>query len=297
MEQTGEFHYNEGDRSAVAAHATLDSDKNIIVLEERARMWDATGSTAADRIHMDQRTGDFTAEGHVNSSRMPEKDAKKNSQMLSGDQPLEAQARRMVSTDHNRAIHYEGGVAMWQGANRIQAETIDVNRGKHFVVADGNVVSNLWEEPKDEAKKKATAPVLTVVRAPHLVYTDTDRLAVYSGGVSLKRPGMEVSSRELRAYLADSNADSRLEKAFADGGVQIVETSSGRTRTGTAAHSEYYTDDQKVILRGGAPKLVDSVKGSIQAPEQLTYFANDDRLLGEGAPNQPVQSRIHRSSK
>ena len=304
MEQTGNVQYAEGDRQAVAAHATLDNDKNVIVLEHAARMWDSTGSTSADLIRMDQRSGDYTAEGNVNSSRMPEKDPKKNSQMLSGDEPLQAQARRMVSTDRNKAIHYEGNVAMWQGASRIQADAVDLNREKRQLMADGNVVSNLWEEHKDDPnksadqKKKAGPPVLTVVRAPHMAYTDDNRLAVYSGGVDLKRSGMEVKCKELRAYLAEQGADSRLEKAFADGAVEIRQTAPGRVRTGTADHSEYYTADQKVILRGGSPKLVDSLKGSmIQAPQQLTYYANDDRLLGEGAPGQPVESRLNRSRK
>ena len=72
MEQTGDFQYDEGDRKARAAKATLDSDQNLIVLDTAARMWDATGSTTADRIRMDQRTGDFTAEGDVQSSRLPD---------------------------------------------------------------------------------------------------------------------------------------------------------------------------------------------------------------------------------
>ena len=66
-------------------------------------MWDATGSTSADHIRMDERTGDFMAEGGVNSSRLPDKDQKKNSQMLSGDEPLQAQARKMESPNHNRS--------------------------------------------------------------------------------------------------------------------------------------------------------------------------------------------------
>ena len=223
MEQTGDFAYDEGERHARAAKATLDSDQNVIVLETSARVWDETGSTSAAHIRMDQRTGDFTAEGQVNSSRLPDQDQKKNSQMLSGDQPIEAQARKMDSSNHNRAIHYEGDVIMRQGANRIQAGVIDVNREKRTLVADGNVVSYLWEEPKDDEKKSA-APVLTVVHAPHLVYTEENRLAVYTGGVLLDRPGLQVKGKELRAFLAESGADSRLEKAFADGAVEIVQT-------------------------------------------------------------------------
>jgi lipopolysaccharide export system protein LptA len=243
---------------------------------------------------MDQRTGDFTAEGEVRSSRLPDQDQKKNSEMLSGDQPVEAQARKMDSSNHNRAIHYEGDVTMRQGANRIQARVVDVNREKRTLVADGNVVTNLWEEPKGDEKKSA-APVLTVVHAAHLVYTDENRLAFYTGGVLLNRPGLQVKGKELRAFLAESGADSRLEKAFADGAVEIVETAPDRTRTrtGTGEHAEYSTDVQKVVLRGGRPKLVDSVKGSMQGDE-LTYFANDGRLLGSGSPQQPTNSRIRR---
>ncbi|MGB7723015.1 MAG: LPS export ABC transporter periplasmic protein LptC [Bryobacteraceae bacterium] len=296
MEQTGDFTYDEGGRHARAAKATLDSGQNVIVLETSARVWDETGSTSANRIRMDQRTGDFTAEGQVKSSRLPDQDQKKNSQMLSGDQPIEAQARKMDSSNHNRVIHYEGDVAMRQGANRIQAGVIDVNREKRTLVADGNVVTNLWEEPQGDEKTSA-APVLTVVHASHLVYTEENRLAVYTGGVLLRRPGLQVKSKELRAYLAGApsgpGADSRLDKAFADGAVEIVETAPDRTRTGTGEHAEYYTDVQKVVLRGGRPKLVDSVKGSMQGDE-LTYFANDGRLLGSGSPQQPITSRIRR---
>ena len=139
--------------------------------------------------------------------------------------------------------------------------------------------------------------MLTVVHASHLVYTEENRLAVYTGGVLLRRPGLQVKSKELRAYLAGApsgpGADSRLDKAFADGAVEIVETAPDRTRTGTGEHAEYYTDVQKVVLRGGRPKLVDSVKGSMQGDE-LTYFANDGRLLGSGSPQQPITSRIRR---
>ncbi len=50
--------------------------------------------------------------------------------MLSGDEPLQATARKMDSRNRNRLIHYEGGVQMWQGANRIQADVVDVDRNR-----------------------------------------------------------------------------------------------------------------------------------------------------------------------
>ena len=339
MEQWGDFTYEQGDRRARAAKASLDNDKNLILLETSARMSDSTGSTSADHIRMDERTGDFIAEGGVNSSRLPEKDQNKNSQMLSGDEPMQALARKMESSNHNRTIHYEGDVSMWQGANRIQASVIDLDREKRGLVADGNVVTNLWEQPKDEdskddpkpagqnqkasqqnpkavqpnsksgqqnqktgeqktgEQKKSTAPVLTVVHAPHLVYTEANRLAVYSGGVTLNRPGLNVKAKALQAFLAESGADSRLERAFADGAVEIVQNSRLAARTGSAEHAEYYTGEQKVYLKGGAPKLVErklSGKQDTTEGNELTYFANDDRLLVNGSPAKRGQTLIQR---
>ncbi len=120
-----------------------------------------------------------------------------------------------------------------------------------------------------------------------MVYTEETRLVIYSGGAALKRPNMTVTGKGVRAFLKDADADSSLDKAFADGAVKIVNTSpviaTGQTRirTGTSEHAEYYADDQKVILQNGDPLLVDNIKGKTNGKE-LTWFANDDRLLING---------------
>ena len=238
----------------------------------------------------------------VSSSRLPEKDQKKNSEMLSGDDPLQATARKMESRDHSRQIHYEGAVQMWQGANRIHADVVDVDRNpdpqKRTLVADGHVVTNLWDEPKDEKKKKAATPVLTEVHAPHMVYTESTRVTHYTGGVQLSRPGLQVKGQELSAFLSEAGADSRLDKAFADGAVEIFSTGKDRTRTGTGEHAEYYTADQKVILRGSWVRMVEKLFTRTQPNttegKEAIYFANDDRLLVTGEAAKPGNSRIDR---
>ena len=222
--------------------------------------------------------------------------------MLSGDDPLQATARKMDSRNRNRQIHYEGAVHMWQGANRIQADVVDVDRNldpqKRTLVADGHVVTNLWEEPKDDKKKKAATPVLTEVHAGHMVYTEASRLTHYTGGVQLNRPGLQVKGQELRAFLGEAGADSRLEKAYADGAVEIFSTGKDRTRTGTGEHAEYYTADQKVILRGAWVRMVEKIftnpRPNTTEGKEAIYFANDDRLLVTGEPDKPGNSRINR---
>jgi lipopolysaccharide export system protein LptA len=288
MEQNGEFNYQEGDRKAHADKATFDQKQNVMTLDGGAAVSDATGTTTADHIRLDQRTDDFLAEGNVSSNRLPDKDQKASSTMLSGDAPMNAQARKMESSNRpdSHRTRYEGDARVWQGANRITANIIEIDRLKHSIVADGNVVTEAWEQPKDDAKKKTTAPVLTRVFAPHLVYTDQDRLAFYSGGVKLERPDLHLKSKELHAWLADSKADSQLEKAFADGAVEISGARRDNAYNGASEHVEYYTADQKVILNGGAPQLVRTVSGTrptILKAHELIYLVNDGKLVSNGA--------------
>ena len=70
---------------------------------------------------------------------------------------------------------------------------------------------------------------------------------------------------------------------MADGAVKVVSNQTAasgkpaRTRTSTSEHMEYYADDGKVIIQGGKPVLVDSIKGKTTG-QQLTWYANDDTL-------------------
>jgi lipopolysaccharide export system protein LptA len=131
-----------------------------------------------------------------------------------------------------------------------------------------------------------------------MVYTEADRLTHYTGGVLMNRPGLQVKGQELRAYLAESGADSRLEKAYADGAVEIFSTAKDRTRTATGDHAEYYTADQKVIMRGAWVKMVEklftSPRPNTTEGKEAIYFAGDDRLVMTGQADKPGNSRITR---
>ncbi|MCX6622871.1 MAG: hypothetical protein NTY38_17760, partial [Acidobacteria bacterium] len=138
--------------------------------------------------------------------------------------------------------------------------------------------------------------VFTVVQAPVLHYSDEEKTAHYQGGVILVRAGMNTRSKELRAILKEDKNGSTLDKAFADGDVRIVQTAPDRTRKGTAEHAEYHVAEDKVVLYGGQPLLVDSVRGETRG-ERLTYFSKDERLLVESPPKQPAVSTLHKKKK
>ncbi len=299
MEQWEEFHYHEGERQATAQRAVFESTTDMITLDKTARAWDPTGSVSADLILLDQKTGSYTATGNVASTRLPDpKEQTKpapGTTMLARDQAMQAKAARMVSEDGNKRIVYEGSAVLWQAANRLQADRVEIDRKKRVLIANGSVVSQFLDnKPNPKSGKQG----FTVVRSSALVYREAERLAHYTGGSRMIRDGMDVKSRELRAWLNEdkpgaAQGESSLERAFADGDVEIHHVQPERTRRGLSDHAEYHVSEEKVILNGGNPQLHDSVKG-ISRGKQITYFTGKEALQVQGAQTQPVFTRIKR---
>jgi lipopolysaccharide export system protein LptA len=92
---------------------------------------------------------------------------------------------------------------------------------------------------------------------------------------------------------SSDDSGSSLDHALADGAVEIVQTGSGRTRTGTSEHAEYYAEEGRLVLEKGQPRMADSSQGTTQG-RQLTWFSNDDRLLINGAAAKPSKSLLIR---
>jgi lipopolysaccharide export system protein LptA len=305
MKQTDNFLYEEGERHARAATALLDNDKNIMDLDAKARIWDASGSTDADHIQIDEKSGNFNATGHVSTSRLPEKDKDESSaDLLSGDQPIQGRAAHMTSADKNKVVHYDGDVILWQGSDRIQASVVDIDRNKHVLIADGKVTTQLIDKAKKDQPPPDSLP-FTVVKSAHMVYADQTRIADYTGGALMNRPGLRAKGTEIRAFLSekkdddegsDDDSNSRLDKALLDGDVEIVDSSPKRKRTGTGNHAEYYTQDERIILHGNLALLVDSLKGTSTGAE-LTYKTADEKLEVTKAPDKQVKSHLKRKTR
>jgi len=227
-------------------------------------------------------------------------------------------------------VTYEGNAIAWQGANRISADRIDIDRENGILRATGHVNSQFVDKNEQESKpadpkaaaaapvttaakksddkkskkkkdgppKERAASIYTVVKAPEMVYTEDNRLAYYKGGVVLTRPGLTVKGNELRAYLNDSDDDSSLDRAIVDGKSEISQIIDKRTRVGTSEHAEYYTEDNKVSLEGGAPKFIDSLKGTTEG-RHLIYFTDSERMINDGveADKRPTSVLIKQPKK
>jgi lipopolysaccharide export system protein LptA len=290
LEQNTDFRYEEGDRRANARKATFEQAKDLLTLDGAASTSDPTGKVNADRITLDQKSGDYLAEGSVSTTRQPSRKGG-SSAMLSSQEVMQATAKRMTSTKKNQKIRYEGAAKAWQGANRISADRLDIDQELHIMEAHGKVETQFF----DKTAKSGPA-ASTLVRAQDLEYSTETRIAHYTGGTHLERPCLIVDSREMRAFLKDGSSDSSLDKAFADGAVKTVMTEAApgkpkRVRNGLSEHAEYYAAEQKVILNGGLVKVDDTLRGKSEG-SQLTWSAGDDSLRMDGDVSKPVRTVI-----
>jgi len=324
LRQWGDFRYRQGARQATANNARMDQRSERITLETKARAWDESGSTSADVLVLDQTEDVFDAEGGVTSTHQDaaaaggaqkaegpgagvqiaasrdaaaaggaQKAVARQGAMFASDRPLHATAHRMESRNRNRRIEYRGGARLWQEGSSIQAEQIQVDREARSLQAHGAVISVLAEG--DGPKQR-----LVTITADALVYTDADRRAYYWGRVRMRRERMTVRASELEAFLRPQDAakdqkgpaESRLERALARGRVEIVESAAvgHAPRRAYAEQAEYFSGEEKVILRGGLPTVEHPDRGFTRGAE-LTYWIDDDRLLVSGEPGSRSLSR------
>jgi len=304
LEQWTNFQYEEGERRAKADHATLQQATEHITLQGTARIWDPTGSTDAATIELDQKTGDMVATDRVASTRLPEQKkaaGKPKGSMIDSSETIQARAARMTTKNQNSWIRYEGGATMWQGADKLEAETITIDRKAQTIAANGKVFTQTRERPKANAKKPQ-GQLFTLVRAPEMEYREAEKVAHYKGGENLVRGDLKVNSQELKAWFSKDDpktpADEggSLERANADGNVDILQTAPDRTRTGKSEHAVYEIGESKVVLTGGTPVFTDSVQGTTRG-QMITWFADNDRLMVDGAAVEPTESRLKRKKK
>jgi len=302
LEQWTNFEYEEGERRAKANHAKLEQAAEHITLQGAARIWDPSGSTEAATIELDQKTGDMIATDRVVSTRLPDKKtAKPKSSLIDSSETIQARAAKLTTRNENKWIRYEGGATLWQGADKVEADTITIDRKTQTLMANGKVFTQTRERPKSSAKQPQ-GQLFTLVRAPEMEYRDADKLAHYKGGVNLIRGDLRVNSKELRAWFtkddpktpADEGNSLRL--ANADGDVDILQTSPDRTRTGKSEHALYEIAEGKVVLTGGTPVFTDSLQGTTRG-QTITFFADNDRLLVAGVAAEPTESRLRRKQK
>jgi lipopolysaccharide export system protein LptA len=210
----------------------------------------------------------------------------------------------------NTSARYSGNARLWQEANLVAAPTIDFDRDKRTMVAQGNDQQRVSTVFVQQDKAGKVTPVN--ITAAQLTYGDTDRRARFTGGVVMKGQDATVTADKADVILAakagasqspastqpasnksggtpgatqSSPAPSQVQQIVADGHVVITEPS----RKATGEKLVYTSAEQKFVLTGGPPVITDAEHGRITG-QSLTFYSKDDRVLVEGSAATPLKS-------
>ncbi|MGB8581877.1 MAG: LPS export ABC transporter periplasmic protein LptC [Candidatus Sulfotelmatobacter sp.] len=300
----------------------------ILVLAGKPRVADGGMITTANTIRINRGTDDAFADGSVKSTYSDLKE-QPNGALLASSSPIHVTAAKMTAHNSPAVALYEGNARLWQDANIIEAPSIQFDRERRSLVAQGNttqpvstvLVEEKLDHPNDpgtgksesakpqhrgenksnkktEEKLDQGSPV--TVTSAKLTYADADRQAHYTGGVTAKGTGFEATADEMDAYLLPRSQAStnqslsgpgRLDRMVAQGNVVIQQP--GRRAEGQTLL--YTASEDKFVLTGGPPSIFDAERGKITGVS-LTFFRADDRVLVEGKASTPVvtQTRVAR---
>ena len=305
---------------AWAESARYTPADQILVLSGSPRVTNGGMATTAKVVRINRATGDDVAEGDVKTTYSELKE-QPDGALLASSSPIHVTASSMTAHSSGVAL-YTGNARLWQDANIIEAPSIQFERDRRFVTAQGTpgrpVQTILVQKEKAAAKpsdsdqrrrkdentssKREAANDLSPISitAARLTYADSERRVHYEGGVSAKGQEFTASANVADAYLLAHGQTSsnqsfagpgQLDHMVAQGDVVVQQPN----RRANGQNLVYTAADDKFVLTGGPPSIFDAEQGKITGVS-LTFFRRDDRVLVEGEANTPVvtQTRVAR---
>jgi lipopolysaccharide export system protein LptA len=327
--QQGSVAYNDGQPPDKRTQAWADKARytpanQILVLTGNPRVAEGGMVTTAKTIRINRATDDSFATGDVKST-YSELTEQPNGALLASASPIHVTSATMTAHNSPAIALYQGNARLWQDANIVEAPSIQFERERRFLVAQGMaaqpvstvLVQAKLAEPgvvqapeggktkgRAEEKPDDTSPV--AITSARLTYADEDRIAHYEGGVIAKGTNFTAAANTMDAYLRPRSQTSgnqqlaahpaavvagpgQLDHLIARGSVLVTQPD----RRAEGKLLVYTADDDKFVLTGGPPSIFDAERGKITGVS-LTFFRGDDRVLVEGEASTPVvtQTRV-----
>jgi lipopolysaccharide export system protein LptA len=287
----------------------------MLVLSGSPRVVDNGMTTTARTIRMNRTTGDAIAEGNVKSTYSDLK-TQPGGAMLASSDPIHVTSGSMTAHRSPAVAVYTGDARLWQNANVVQAPTLQFDRDKRSLVAQGEISVGTGLRPDRAGQSPAprqapVQPVSTVlvqadksgkvtpvhITSARLNYDDAERRIFLDGGVTAKGADTTLTAQQMTVFLlpqSQSKAGSstgpgtpgQVERIVAEHSVVITQP----TRHATGDKLVYTTAEDKFVLTGGPPSIFDAERGKITG-DSLTFYRHDDRVLVEGRITSPAVTR------
>ncbi|HTW31688.1 MAG TPA: LPS export ABC transporter periplasmic protein LptC [Candidatus Sulfotelmatobacter sp.] len=302
--QTGNVFYTDNQPPEKRMQAWADSgrytpaDQNLL-LTGSPRVTNGGMATTANTIRMNRATDDALAEGDVKSTYNDLKE-RPDGALLASSSPIHVTSRAMAAHNSPAVALYTGDARLWQDANVIEAPSIQFDRDKRFVTAQGTsaqpVQTVLVQSPKPETKPAAdsakgptanasagrssakdpkhsnqSSPI--AITALKLTYADSQRKAHYEGGVTAKGVDFTATSKIADAYFLPRSQTSTQGSSQA--------SAQNSTPSPTAQTSASQLDH--IVALGD---VVVTEPGRRAEGQKLVYTTADDKfVLTGGSPS------------
>jgi lipopolysaccharide export system protein LptA len=332
--QQGNVAYTGGQQPDKRMQAWANSARytpadQMLVLTGTPRVANGGMATTANNIRINRATGDALAQGDVKSTYSELKE-QPDGALLASSSPIHVTADSMTAHSNPGVALYIGNARLWQDANVIAAPTIQFDRDRRFVTAQGTpaqpVQTIVIQQEKAHTEKappeksaaakrppgektvgknarKAASPAGSSpisITAAQLTYADAERRVRYEGGVVVKGADFTASAKTVDAYLLPRSQTSnnqsfagpgQLDRMIAQQDV-VIQQPKHRAE---GQNLVYTAADDRFVLTGGPPSIFDAEQGKITGVS-LTFFRGDDRVLVEGEASTPVvtQTRVAR---
>src|SRR5579871_1632821 len=318
--QKGNVIYSDGQSPEKQMQAWADSARytpsdQMLLLTGSPRVTNGGMQTTSNTIKINRATGEVLAEGDVKSTYSEMKEAPDGA-LLASSSPIHVTARSMTAHSNQGMTVYSGNARLWQDANIIEAPSIQFERDRRFVTAQGSlshpvqtilvqtekaVLKTQNSFPNDDKKAtpaSGTSPI--AITGMKLTYADSERRAHYEGGVIAKSTEFTAAAKVADVYLLPHSQTAtnqslggpgQLDRMVAEGDVVVQQPN----RRANGQKLVYIAAEDKFVLTGGPPSIFDAEQGKITGVS-LTFFKRDDRVLVEGGTSTPVvtQTRVAR---
>ena len=310
----GNVHFTDGPQVAAdATHALYHVDKDQIDLSPSQDPGPSAPRVSDGRVTVEARAIEFSiasrklkADTKVRTSMLPQKGSdrgqtgvkpgsdqgqtganRSNSEtrvpaLLQKDQPVTVTSNRLEYDGLAGHAVYIGNSRLWQGATKVNADTIVVDDKTGNLEARVNVHTEMMMEdvdPKTNVRKSTPS----TGESETFLYDDAKRLATYTTKAHMIGSEGDVAAEKLELYLKkDVNELERVEGYGANGSVIVKE--SGRIATG--ARLTYLSKDQTYHMTGTPVEAIEiapnDCKKSVGAT--LTFQRAVDSITMKG-PN------------
>ncbi|HEX6805382.1 MAG TPA: LPS export ABC transporter periplasmic protein LptC [Terriglobales bacterium] len=303
--QNGNFHYSAGTQQAFADKARYTPPDQIVSLNGSPRILDTGMETTARSVRLNRTTGDGFADGNVKTSYSGLKPQPDGALLASAD-PIHVTAQHMTAHKNPATAIYTGNARLWQDANVVEAPSIQFQKDQRTLSADASANQRVSTTLIGTNQSGKATPV--VVTAARLGYRDSDRIAHFQGGVTVRSADLTITSNQMDVFLQQRGRETpaafhpqpggtapatppdpglaKLDKIVASGSVIITEPN----RRATGDQLTYTASDDKFVLTGGPPSIFDAEHGKITGVS-LTLFRTDDRVVVEGDSSSPAITR------